>query len=612
MNISRRSWITLSLMALLGLYCWYQFSFSQIAFLNFSLNRTKALNIAQTYLHNKDVDVSTYQSAIVFNMDNNANKYLQRTIGFENLAKFLETHDFDMFFWIVRFYRENEKEEYRLGISSSTGEVIAFKHTIDDTAARKTIPREEAKEKAKKFLNQAFGFDEKDYLIKGDLQHIYDNRSDFSLSWQKSTVAIPWTENIYDGTGKLVTGATIAGDDILSFSKYNFTIPDKFHRHLERLNNTGKNLSTVFIIFYYILFSAAIYYVIVRRNHLAMSTTRRFYFFLAGVSFILTILSTLNLYEIIFFNAKTSEPLKDYLWRYNIETIRHAIFINVALLMPCLAGELLHYELNNQKKNGSLLHNIRSSFLTRRVAGQIGIGYLGCIILLGLQSTMFQIGQTYWGVWIEHTWMTQSTTAYVPFLAAFIIGFKASIFEEFLYRFFAINWGKKIFKSTLIAVLASSLIWGFAHSGYPVYPMWFRGVEVTILGLFLSWIYLRFGLISVIVAHYLFDVFWHTAGYIFGHSTPYYFYSSIFILALPLLWAVVAALINRNDEEKTMRWHLNKHQQYNLEILKTFLKANQEQFKNSSSAELKKEIIGHGWDVGVVDMAIEQLEKDNR
>jgi hypothetical protein len=190
-----------------------------------------------------------------------------------------------------------------------------------------------------------------------------------------------------------------------------------------------------------------------------------------------------------------------------------------------------------------------------------------------------------------------------------------------MYRLYAINLGKKIFNKlfpntkrlcVLLTCLLSSLIWGFAHSSDIIFPMWFRGLEVTCIGGFLAFVYLKFGLIPVIVGHYLFDVFWDSAGLIFGATKPSYFYSALLILFLPLAIAGIAWFMNRQEEVRPLRWHLNKHQLYNLEILEAFLHVNKEVYINKSQEQIKMEIIPHGWDPAVVDVASENFLKGKK
>ena len=362
-------------------------------------------------------------------------------------------------------------------------------------------------------------------------------------------------------------------------------------------------------IFYYALFSAAVFFVVVRRNHLAMHLTKKFYLNVMVISIALSLLSTFNQFEILMNNYSTSASFHEYLIRYFVSVLQNALFYAIAVILPCLSGELLHYETLRERKEGAFLHYLHTSFFTRHAAQMVCIGYFVCIILLGLQSALINFGEKYLGVWTSHSWISQLSTTYWPFLAALTVGFSASVREETLYRMFAISWGKKIFGNIGIAVFLSSLLWGFAHSNYAVYPMWFRGLEVTLLGLFISFIYLKFGIIPVIVGHFLFDVFWACAGYLAGTSQPIYYVSSICVLLLPLIFGIIAFLMNRKTEEHPMRWHLNQHQKFNVNILTQHLNQNRELYLQKDKEQLTQEICSHGWDIAVVEVAIDSFDK---
>ncbi|MBN1870073.1 MAG: CPBP family intramembrane metalloprotease [Candidatus Omnitrophica bacterium] len=602
----------------ISLAVWFQFSYPQLAISNFSIDRVKAARIAEEYLNNeRHADSRHFQKAAIFSMDQRTNRYLQKTIGFHGLQNFIKQHDFDLFYWLVRFFKENTKEEYLVEISSSSGEIIGFRHTIDENDARREISKEEALQKAEEFLKEKFKlFDPAQCTIRSNLAVHRDNRSDYVFSWQKNDVNIPWSHAPNSGTGKLLIEARVSGDELLSFNKNAFLVPDQFNRDIDNRKDLSRNIMVIIRILVTALFTYGVFLIIIRQNHLAMQTTKKFYIMAVVISFGLSLLSGFNQFEDILFSYKTTSPLNAYLWRFALNTIISAVFINIAILIPSLSGELLHYETSPNEKTGSFLHYIRTTFASRYLAESIVLGYLVCAILLGMQSFLFKIGQTHLGVWAEHKWIDNISTAYFPFLAAFTIGFKASFAEEIMYRFYAINLGKKIFNkislgtkggNILIAVLLSSLIWGFSHSNYPIFPVWFRGIEVTCLGIFLALIYLKFGIIPVLIAHYLFDVFWNNAGYIFGTSTPFYFYSSLSILLLPFGLAAVAFFMNKKEEERPLRWHLNKHQLYNLEILKAYLNTNKNAFMQKSQDQIKREITLHGWDPAVVEVALEDF-----
>lgn len=608
MNIKPTHWFIFIFLALISLVLWGTISYPQMAILNFSLDRPKAITISKDFLKELSVsNIDEFKTASVFDFDRDTNRYIKKAVNFEALKHFIQHYDYDLFFWIVRFYKEKTKEEYRVVVSSSTGEVIAYKHIIEDTAHRRLIEREEALTQAADFLSKRFKFIPASYTLKDDTKNIHDHRADYSFSWDNNEVNIPWSKKKDSGTGKLSKTVTITGDEILSFSKNTFSVPEEFNRDIERIKNTGRNLTTLIRMIYFTIFTIAIYTIISRRNHLAMHTTKRFYTGVAAAAFIVNICADWNEFQVVLANYNTSAPFKDYLWRYWIENIRQTFLVSLVIIVPALAGELLRYEVFPQKKQSSFTFYIHSTFLSKDVGRLIALGYLIFPILLGLQTLLYSIGEKYWGVWKEFSWANNMSTAYWPFLSAFIIGFNASLFEELFFRMFGLSWGKKVFRNTAAAVIFMSFFWGFTHSGHPVYPMWFRGIEVGCIGLFLSVIYLKFGIIPTLAGHFLFNVFWNSAGFLFGKTQLVYLLSILGVLALPLFWALIAFLINKKVVEKPMTWKLNKAQQYNLHILESYLRLHPEYLDQQTPQQLSKKISSNGWDIAVVEKAIENV-----
>ena len=139
-----------------------------------------------------------------------------------------------------------------------------------------------------------------------------------------------------------------------------------------------------------------------------------------------------------------------------------------------------------------------------------------------------------------------------------------------------------------------------------MFPFWFRGLEVTILGIFSALVYLRFGLIAVVVQHFVFDAFWAGAPYIFGKSPNSDFWMSLFVVGIPFMIAVIALIANRSVEAKSVRWQLNDAQRFNMEILKDFIRA-KSQDKSFNAQALRAELIRYGWDIAVIDVACQDL-----
>lgn len=612
MKIKKLHWILFSISALISLFLWLKFSYPQFVFLDLSVSKNDALQIAQQYLHQNHYSTDHYKTISSFDADENANKFLQKTIGADAIKAFILQNNFDLFYWKIRTYKEGEPEEFNLGVSPRTGKIIFFHHMLKENAARDFISKEVALKTATQFLKTNFDFNPELFTLLSDSKKKFDNRTDYYFSWYITDPIIFWDSDKTKGSGKIISKITISGNEISSFTINRLTIPDEFNRFIASQRNVGNDILSFIRIFSYILLIGAIYFLVAKKSHFAIYMTSKFYFIIILFSFILSILAFFNLKELYLMRYSTSTPEISFIFQTGIQLLISSIILNAALAMPSLSGELLAFENAPNEKQRGFLYFIKTTFLSKSCAKLILLGYLLCIILLGLQASILKFGQTFLGVWTESNWMTPFSSATFPFLVALTLGFKASFSEEIMFRLFAINWGKKLFKNIFIAILIPSLIWGFSHSAYPVFPQWFRGIEVTLIGILLSIIYLRFGLIPVITAHYLFDVFWSSANYLLGPKVDMtLFISALIVLCLPALFAIYAFIINQPHEEKDIHWHLKKQQLLNLEILKTYIKSNHELLQSQNLSQLRSNLNSGGWDKAVVEVALKDLLKND-
>lgn len=221
---------------------------------------------------------------------------------------------------------------------------------------------------------------------------------------------------------------------------------------------------------------------------------------------------------------------------------------------------------------------------------------------MGAQAFVYNLGFKYCGVWDELSWLTQASTSLFPAFTALMIGFQASFSEETMFRLFAFNLFKKYGVPTILAVFLSAMIWGFGHTGYQIFPMWFRGVEVTCIGLIMGTFYLRYGLISVIAAHFLIDSFLSSLPYLLKPQASFNFYSALAVVALPLLLAFIALLFNKGTPERPLSIRFNPQQQFNYNLLLDLCR-----FKSPEELiVLKKDLRRHGWDEAIIKRVFDE------
>jgi len=606
MKITFKEWALFILAAVLCFGIWLKLGYRQLSFVNLTVNRQQALNKAESKLHALGADPREYSRAVAFESDNWADRYLQKTVGLKSEEAFINQYGYDLFFWKIRFFKQFQKEEYIIKISSTTGELISFEHLLEDIAPRETINKDIAKQDALVFLSNVFGIDFSGYDFHEEKIKRYDKRTDYTFSWEKRGVYMPWKKN--EGGGKLLVSATVCGNKVEQFYKNKLDVPEKFRRYVENQLALGEYLYSFYFIVFMFLVISSIVIVVKRRSNVLMRFCKKWFLYLAAIVTAVNLAFIFNNIQSILIYYPTSLSLASFLGTYLIKESINFLLLGATLIMAGIAGESLRNDVFKSSPHISFLHFLRSTFYNRTVSHQIILGYILFFILIGVQAFLFNFGQTYLGVWKEWFRMAQFSSAYVPFLSACAIGLSASFNEEVLYRLFGITWGKKYLKNTILAVVFTSLLWGFGHSQYAIFPVWFRGIEVTILGLIYGFIFIKYGIIPLIVAHYLFDVFWGVAAYILGHATAYLFTSSLIVLAIPLIFAFIAYFVNSRKPEIKISTILDDIQRYNLNILLAYVSEKKSQ--GSLAGEISDELVRNNWDIELVGLAVKQVFKN--
>src|SRR3989338_6455599 len=229
-------------------------------------------------------------------------------------------------------------------ISAATGNITRFYHIIDDSESRDSPDENAARTMAIAFLKNTRGFQENDYTFYSKVAQKYDNRTDYSFTWQKNNVNIPWSDEKDSGRAKLIISATVAGKEILNFSQNVLDTPEKFTRTIQRQIYNSRMLSSIFTIFYIVIIVSAAYFVILRRGHLVMQATKMFAIILTVVIFFLNITSELNEFQYTIFRYDTATSLQSYFLNYFLQLVISLFLISVSFMMPTLAGESLRSE----------------------------------------------------------------------------------------------------------------------------------------------------------------------------------------------------------------------------------------------------------------------------
>ncbi|MDU0071196.1 MULTISPECIES: CPBP family intramembrane glutamic endopeptidase [Bacillus] len=83
------------------------------------------------------------------------------------------------------------------------------------------------------------------------------------------------------------------------------------------------------------------------------------------------------------------------------------------------------------------------------------------------------------------------------------ISLQSSLSEETVYRLLMIPTIWLLTDNMVIAVLVSSVLWAIMHQGTGYHPRWIRWLHLTLFGCLLGFVFLQYGFISVLAAHFI-------------------------------------------------------------------------------------------------------------
>lgn len=182
----------------------------------------------------------------------------------------------------------------------------------------------------------------------------------------------------------------------------------------------------------------------------------------------------------------------------------------------------------------------------------MGLSYIFAVILLGLQPLIF-LGLSK----LIGTWGTSDVTMSPYNMSALwlmpVLAWAAAISEEAVFRLFGIGLFRRWFRNTFAAALLPTLFWALGHVMYPFYPSTTRLIELMIIGLLFSFIFVRFGFITSMFTHAIFNSVAVGSSLIADGTAPNII-SAIFFILLPVL---IAYIIKAWDKRKGMRTPVN-------------------------------------------------------
>lgn len=283
----------------------------------------------------------------------------------------------------------------------------------------------------------------------------------------------------------------VAGDSVVTYYSF-FSPPSSFLTWFEQQDDRSSLMTNLSLWISAAMAAAALAIAIVNRHAIRWTDG----FILVGITILIEALQLMNMLP----NYQSMIDYRQLGWLgFTFElmfSLSFSFVFALAVYLPYLGGKALLA----QRNESHLLMPNRAADWHREWISAAVKGYGFAIMLLAVQTLIFQVAEASFHVW----WIPDPTLMIDNLLWPFLMplaAWAAAIGEEIVYRVFALSFFAKLFRSTFAGVLISSMIWGLGHTAYPVYPVYTRFIEVTLIGIIFGYIFLRFGFAVAVFAH---------------------------------------------------------------------------------------------------------------
>jgi membrane protease YdiL (CAAX protease family) len=506
-------------------YFWRAFPEAAI---QFRVNRADSEPIALKFLAARGAHVENYRHAAIFDFDDQAKVYLERTQGLERMNS-LTQGPVHLWRWSHRWFKPQQKEEYRVDVTPA-GEVVGFDHEILEAAPGANLEPDQARAIAESFLRDVMHRDLNALEFVEKETDKRPARTDHSFTWKQKDV------NLGDGSYRI--SVEVDGDQVAGYHEF-VKVPDQWSRDYQKLRSRNVSAQLVDEVFLFILLGAlAIFLVLRLRDHDAPLKTA---LGVGAVAAALFFLGQLNNFALTEFGYQTTDSFASFMGNYLLESVLGALGWGAALFVLVAGAEPVYREgfpkLISFRRYLSWKGLRTRSFFMANVVG------IGLTFFFFAYQTVFYLAANKLGAWAPaDVNYSDLLNTRIPWVWVLFMGFIPAISEEMTFRAFAIPFLRKYLRSLPLAIVLAAFIWGFGHSAYPNQPFFIRGVEVGLGGIIIGILMLRFGVLATLIWHYSVDALYTAFLLLRSHNTYLMVSGGVTagIMLIPLLVALVA------------------------------------------------------------------------
>jgi hypothetical protein len=524
------------------------------------MDREQALMQSEQLAKEWQVGPSVYRSVAIFEKMPNVQTYIElEGGGIEVYNELLKSDYFFPYFWKVRHFKPGEKNEVSF-FYSPTGHNSGFEEIISENVILPELDQEEALVIAESAFEK-FGFDVTNFtLVEKSKSTALSGRIDHFFTFEHNTAKF--------NEATIRQHVTIRGNKLTCFAK-GMDIPEGFftrYSEMRSLNNLIAQFAQVGLIILYglggILFGI---FVLMKQNYILWKRGVIAAFIVALMGF----LAGFNYMPISWMYYRTEISESTFVMQMVMSNLVQFILQFLYLSLSFIAAESLTRKAFPEHVRFWEIWSKKAG-TTKHVLGNTLAGYMTSALSLVYILAFYFITTRYFGWWNPASISTDPNTisTLFPWFQAISMALHAGFWEECLFRAVpiasAILIGRKFGKEKLwfgIGLLVQALIFAAGHANYPAQPAYARLIELIIPSMYFAYLYIRHGLLTGIIMHFVFDAvlmslpIWITSG------SKVVTWRIMFVLAvLTPIWILIIRRLNSGkwteitDKEKNVSW----------------------------------------------------------
>ena len=508
------------------------------ASIEFRVNRDDSTPLATKFLTDRGLSTTGYRHAAVFDFDDDAKVYLERTQGLARMDT-LTRGPIHLWHWSHRWFKPEQKEEFRVDVTPA-GQVTGFDHELIESATGANLDPPAARARAEKFLVEVMRRDLAGLEFVDSITQKRPARTDYTFTWKQKDVQL--------GDGSLRVEVEIDGDQVGGYREF-VKVPEGWTRDYKNLRSRNDTANMVDEVLWILLSIGGVGFLVQRLRRRDVPIRLAAWFGLTAA--LLYLLGQLNSFSQAEFNYNTTDSYFSFASGYVVENLLASVAIGSLIFLLMASAEPIYREAYPgfiSIRRYFSWQGLRSrSFFIANVVG------IAMTFFFFAYQTVFYLAANKLGAWAPaDVPFTDLLNTRFPWVMVLFVGFYPAVSEEIQFRAFAIPFLRKYLKLGPFAVVLAAFVWGFLHSAYPNQPFFIRGLEVGFGGVIVGLVMLRFGIMATLIWHYSVDALY--TAFLLLRSPDHYLMISggvaAGIMVIPLVVSLVAYLITGTFAEE--------------------------------------------------------------